>query len=123
LAPVRPRACAPFPPLAPERPFLLSCPVLINLLPALLRVLDAADGGAASHRYRDNHRPILDAYWRNYVLDPDSPHADQIVSSALHADRSDLLAAAASVDFERLADERIRRSASPLQIAQHTHVH
>jgi hypothetical protein len=44
--------------------------VLINLLPDFLAVLDAADRGAAYQRYRDNHRPILDAYWRNYVLDP-----------------------------------------------------
>jgi hypothetical protein len=101
----------------------LSCPVLINLLPDFLAVLDAADRGAAYQRYRDNHRPILDAYWRNYVLDPDSPHADQIVSSALHADRSDLLEAAASVDFERLADEAIARSDSLLQIDRPTDVY
>ena len=92
-------ACPPFP----------ICPVLINLLPDFLAVLDAADRECRLPTYRDNHRPILDAYWRNYVLDPDSPHADEIVSSALHADRSDLLEAAASVDLERLADEAIAR--------------
>jgi hypothetical protein len=50
--------------------------VLINLLPDFLAVLDAHDREAAYRQYREAHRPILDAYWRNYVLDPDSPHAD-----------------------------------------------
>ena len=69
--------------------------MLINLLPDFLAVLDAHDREAAYRQYREAHRPILDAYWRNYVLDPDSPHADEIVASALRADRSDLLALAA----------------------------
>lgn len=94
--------------------------MLINLLPDFLAVLDAADREAAYQQYRDTHRPILDAYWRNYVLDPDSPHADQIVSSALKADRSDLLDAAARVDFEALADEAIGRAQAILQIDRPT---
>ena len=68
--------------------------VLINLLPDFLAVLDAPDREAAYRQYREAHRPILDAYWRNYVLDPDSPHADEIVAAALRADRSDLYALA-----------------------------
>ena len=52
--------------------FLLSR-VLINLLPDFLAVLEAPDREAAYRQYREAHRPILDAYWRNYVLDPDSP--------------------------------------------------
>ena len=97
--------------------------MLINLLPDFLAVLDAADRDAAYQQYRDTHRPILDAYWRNYVLDPDSPHADQIVSSALKADRSDLLDAAARVDFEALADEAVGRAQGVLQIDRPTDVY
>lgn len=104
-------------------PLFLSSLVLVNLLPDFLAVLDAADRDAAYHRYRENHRPILDAYWRNYVLDPDSPHADQIVSSALKADRSDLLAAAEAVDFERLAEETIARAEDILQIDRATDIY
>nr|MBA2627824.1 hypothetical protein [Gemmatimonadales bacterium] len=66
--------------------------MLINLLPDFLAVLDAPDPPAAYQQYRDAHRPILDAYWRNYVLDPDSPQAEEVIDSALRADRSDLTA-------------------------------
>jgi len=97
--------------------------VLINLLPDFLAVLAAADREVAYQQYRDTHRPILDAYWRNYVLDPDGPHADQIVSSALKADRSDLLEAAGRVDFEALADEAIGRAQAILQIDRPTDVY
>ena len=57
--------------------------MLINLLPDFLAVLDAADRGAAYQQYREAHRPVLDAYWHNYVLDPDSAHAEAIVTHAL----------------------------------------
>ena len=83
--------------------------VLINLLPDFLAVLDAHDREAAYRQYREAHRPILDAYWRNYVLDPDSPHADEIIAAALKADRSDLLALAASTDLVQLAEEAVAR--------------
>jgi len=63
--------------------------VLINLLPDFLAVLGSADREAAYRQYRETHRPVLDAYWRNYVLDPDTPHAETIVASALKADRHD----------------------------------
>jgi Predicted Zn-dependent protease (DUF2268) len=96
------------------------CRVLINLLPDFLAVLDAADREAAYRQYREAHRPILDAYWRNYVLDPDSPHADEIVASALAADRSDLRALAASVDLVRVAEDAIARSEELLQIDRPT---
>jgi hypothetical protein len=83
--------------------------VLINLLPDFFAVLDAADREAAYRQYREAHRPILDAYWRNYVLDPDSPHAREIVATALEADRSDLRALTGSVDLVRVAEEAIAR--------------
>jgi hypothetical protein len=84
--------------------------VLINLLPDFLAVLEAANREEAYRQYRESHRPILDAYWRNYVLDPDTPHADSIVAAALRADRSDLFALAASTDVVQLAEEAIARA-------------
>ena len=88
--------------------------MLINLLPDFLAVLDAADREAAYRQYREAHRLILDAYWRNYVLDPDSPHADEIVTAALRADRSDLYALAGSVDIWCSSPRRRSRRAEEL---------
>jgi hypothetical protein len=97
--------------------------VLINLLPDFLAVLDAPDREAAYRQYREAHRPILDAYWRNYVLDPDSPHANEIVSSALKADRSDLQALAASVDLVRVVEDAVARSEELLQVDRPTDIY
>jgi hypothetical protein len=94
--------------------------VLINLLPDFLAVLDAADREAAYRQYRESHRPILDAYWRNYVLDPDSPHAAEIVASALKADRSDLRSLAGSVNLVQVAEDAIARAEELLQIDRPT---
>jgi hypothetical protein len=94
--------------------------VLINLLPDFLAVLDAADPAAAYQRYRDTHRPILDAYWHNYVLDPDSPQADDVVRTALGADRSDLSALLESTDLVQLAEDAIGRAHEVLRIDRPT---
>jgi hypothetical protein len=96
---------------------------LINLLPDFLAVLDAPDREAAYRQYREAHRPILDAYWRNYVLDPDSPHAAEIVTSALQADRSDLQALAAGVDLVRMAEEAVARAEELFQLDRPTDIY
>jgi hypothetical protein len=101
----------------------VSSPVLINLLPDFLAVLEAADREAVYRQYRESHRPILDAYWRNYVLDPDTPHASTIVSAALQADRSDLYPLAASGDLVRLAEEAIARAEELIGIDRPTDVY
>ena len=90
--------------------------MLINLLPDFLAVLDAANPEAAYQQYRDAHRPILDAYWHNYVLDPDSAHADGIVANALKAPRDDLRALMRSTNLEGLAEDTIGRAEELLQI-------
>ena len=90
--------------------------MLINLLPDFLAVLEAANREAAYRQYREAHRLILDAYWRNYVLDPETPHADEIVTAALKADRSDLYALAGSTDIVQLAEEAIARAEELLGI-------
>jgi hypothetical protein len=64
--------------------------MLINLLPDFFGVLDATDRVAAYQRYYSTHRKMLEAYWHNYVLDPEGPHFIDVVRSTVHADRSDL---------------------------------
>jgi len=97
--------------------------VLINLLPDFLAVLDAHDRETAYRQYRETHRLILDAYWRNYVLDPDSPHADDIIARALRADRSDLLALAASADLVQLAEEAVAAAERVLHLDRPTDIY
>ena len=97
--------------------------MLINLLPDFLAILEAHDREAAYRQYREAHRPILDAYWRNYVLDPDSPHADEIIAAALKADRSDLLALAASTDLVQLSEEAVARAEAVLQLDRPTDIY
>jgi hypothetical protein len=94
--------------------------VLINLLPDFFAVLEAADREGAYQQYRESHRPVLDAYWRNYVLEPDTPHADTIVAAALRANRSDLYGLAATVDLVQLAEDAIARSEQLLDIDRPT---
>jgi len=94
--------------------------VLINLLPDFLAVLGAANPEVAYQQYRDAHRPILDAYWHNYVLDPDSSHAEAIVANALSAPRDDLRALVESADLTALAEEAIGRAEEHLQIDRPT---
>jgi hypothetical protein len=64
--------------------------MLINLLPDFFAILDSTDRIAAYRTYFERHRPLLQAYWHNYVIDPDSPHFVDVVRSTVMADRSDL---------------------------------
>jgi hypothetical protein len=94
--------------------------VLINLLPDFFGILEAADREAAYRQYFESHRLILDAYWRNYVLDPDTPHARTIVTAALKADRSDLYGLAATTDLVQLAEDAIARGEELLGVDRPT---
>lgn len=64
--------------------------MIINLVPEFLDVLRNADRIAAYRAYFDAHRPLLEAYWHNYVLDPHSPDFLEIVRATVEADRDDL---------------------------------
>ncbi|HET6680197.1 MAG TPA: hypothetical protein VFG84_03285 [Gemmatimonadaceae bacterium] len=64
--------------------------MLINLLPDFFAVLSSADRVNAYHRYYDTHQSLLEAYWHNYVVDPDGPHFRDVVHMTALADRSDL---------------------------------
>jgi hypothetical protein len=94
--------------------------VLINLLPEFLAVLDSSDREAAYLRYHEAHRPVLDAYWRNYVLDPEGPHAQEVIAAALRADRSDLRELARTIDLAQLAEEALARAEEVLQMDRPT---
>jgi hypothetical protein len=88
--------------------------VLINLLPDFFAVLESADPASAYERYFDTHRELLSAYWHNYVLDPDGPHFQEVVSGALRADRTDLRTMLARTDVVALATTAAERTAAVL---------
>src|SRR3989442_774544 len=89
--------------------------MLVNLVPEFLAILAAPDPVAAYHEYLERHRPILTSYWHNYVLDPDSPHAEQVIAAALRADRADLHRLLEDVDVVTIADEALRRALDRLE--------
>ena len=89
--------------------------MLVNLIPEFLSVLAAPDRAAAYHEYLDRHRPVLAAYWHNYVLDPESPHAEQIIAAALRADRMDLIRLLQDVDVVAIAEDALRRATELLE--------
>ena len=84
--------------------------MLVNLVPEFLAVRAAPDPLAAYHEYLERHRPVLTSYWHNYVLDPASPHAEQVVLAALHADRTDLRRLLDDVDVVAIAEEALQRA-------------
>lgn len=89
--------------------------MLVNLVPEFLATLAAPDPSAAYHEYLDRHRPVLSAYWQNYVLDPESPHAEPIIETTLHADRSDLKRLLEDVDVVAVAEDALRRATEMLE--------
>ena len=89
--------------------------MLINLLPDFFAVLDSTDRVAAYRRYFESHRRILEAYWNNYVIDPDSPHFTDVVRSTVMADRSDLRAMLERTDVVSLMRETEARCRDLLQ--------
>lgn len=94
--------------------------MLINLLPDFLDILAQPDPEAAFHRFLDAHRPLLAAYWSNYVIDLDSPHALEVIAATVRADRSDLFAMLDQLDIARLAEEALHRAEDILQVDRAT---
>jgi hypothetical protein len=89
--------------------------MLVNLVPEFLAALAASDPTAAYHEYLGRHRPILTSYWHNYVLDPASPHAEQVIAATVRADRTDLRRLLEDVDVVAIAEEALRRSLERLE--------
>jgi hypothetical protein len=83
--------------------------MLINLVPEFMAALEAANPMEAYLRYTDDHLPILSSYWHNYILDLDSPHAEDIMRRTLEADRRDLHSLLADVDVASVAEETLSR--------------
>jgi len=77
--------------------------MLINLLPDFFAVLDSTDRLAAYQRYFAAHRKILQPYWDNYVIDPDSPHFADIARATVHHNRADLTGMLERTDVVTLA--------------------
>lgn len=89
--------------------------MLINLLPDFFAVLESSDRIAAYSRYFDTHRRLLDAYWHNYVLDPEGPHFEEVVRATVLADRSDLRATLQRIDVVALARSAAEQCAALLE--------
>jgi uncharacterized protein YjaZ len=77
--------------------------MLINLLPDFFAVLAASDRVAAYRRYVETHRRILEAYWKNYVIEPEGPNFEEVVRATVDADRADLRAMLERTDIVTLA--------------------
>lgn len=88
--------------------------MLINLLPDFFAVLNSTDRAAAYQRYFATHRRLLEAYWHNYVVDPDGPHFLDVVRATVQADRTDLRAMLERTDVVSLARETELQCASLL---------
>ncbi len=89
--------------------------MLINLLPDFFAILDSTDRIAAYRSYFESHRRLLEAYWHNYVIDPDSPHFADVVRSTVVADRSDLRAMLERTDVVTLVRDTEARCRELLQ--------
>ena len=76
--------------------------MIINLVPEFLSLIASPARDGAYREYLQRHQAVLSAYWHNFVLDLDSPHAEEVIRSALAADRRDLERLVATVD---LADD------------------
>jgi hypothetical protein len=90
--------------------------MLINLVPDFFAILNSTDRQTAYRRYYETHRRILEPYWHNYVLDPDSPHFADVTRATVHADRSDLRAMLEITDIVSLARATIDRCNEALAI-------
>src|SRR6266550_2837911 len=84
--------------------------MLAKLVPEFLAIRAAPDPTAAYHEYLDRHKPVLQSYWHNYVLDPTSPHAEQVIAATLRAERADLERLLEDVDVAAIAEDALQRS-------------
>jgi hypothetical protein len=90
--------------------------MLVNLVPEFLAALEARDPLDAYRRYLTEHEQVLGAYWRNYVLDLDSPHAEGVIRRALAAGRRDLRELIDDVDVASLAEDTLDVCTEVLEI-------
>src|SRR5438046_10562475 len=84
--------------------------MLVNLVPEFLACVAAPNRLAAYSSYLDRHRPVLQSYWDNYVLDLDSPHAERVITDTLRAHRPALARLLDAVDAEHIAQDALQRA-------------
>ncbi len=89
--------------------------MLINLIPDFFALLDSSDPSAVYRRYYSSHLRILEPYWRNYVLDPDTSHFDDVALSVMRAARHDLRGMLERTDVVSLAREAELRCSALLE--------
>ncbi len=89
--------------------------MLVNLVSEFFAAHAAPDPIAAYHAYLDRHRPVLESYWHNYVLDLDSPHVEDVIRDTLQADRTDLRRLLEDVDVLEIAEDALRRALEMLE--------
>ena len=90
--------------------------MILNLVPEFLAVCASPHPVDAYAAYYRRYERVLSAYWRNNVLDPDSPHAAEVIRVALSADRRDLEKLLQSANLERVATEALDRAAAVLEL-------
>lgn len=94
--------------------------MLINLVPEFLNVLKTADRRSAYLNYLATHSAVLAAYWRNYVIDPQSPQASDIIERIVGADRSDLRVLLETTDLTAMVEDTAARAEDVLQVDRPT---
>jgi hypothetical protein len=90
--------------------------MLIDLTTEFFKAAAAPSPLEAYRRHFDDHRPVLSAYWRNYIIDPDSPQADEVMRRTVAAQRRDLHALLDHVDVKRIAAETLARCEDAFQV-------
>jgi hypothetical protein len=83
--------------------------MLIDLVPSFLEATSAPDPIEGYRRYYEEHQPVLSAYWHNYILDPNSSQAREVIRRAVTARRRDLHALLEHVDIKSIAGETLAR--------------
>lgn len=83
--------------------------MLIDLIPDFLDAVAKRDPVEGHRRYFENHRPVLSAYWHNYILDPDSPQAEEVVRRTVTARRDDLQSTLDHLDVRAIAADALSR--------------
>ena len=83
--------------------------MLIDLVPSFLEATSAPDPVHGYRRYFEEHHPVLSSYWRNYILDPDSSPAEEVMRRAVKARRGDVYALLESVDVIKIAADTLAR--------------
>lgn len=96
--------------------------MLIDLTAEFFAAAAAPDPLKAYRRYYENNKQLLSAYWHNYILDPDSPQAEEVMHRAVLAQRRDLHQLLDHVDVASLAAETFKKCEQTFGIERETDV-